>query len=461
MMKRIFNKKRFKLIPIILSLLVLVGAFAACSKKEETQTTQAQITTAVTQTAAQTKDVDIDLEGATKVTLNDTSIRVDGSGAKAEGSTLIISSGGTYLVSGMLKDGSIVVDADGEEVNIALNGADITCSSSSAIYVYEAKAALLYLVEGSSNTLSDGSTYTYKDSYSNQTEEEPNACLYAKDDLTIAGSGALKVTGNYNNGIVSKDTLSIESCSLSVTANNNGINGKDSLSIQKATVSVTANGDALRSTNDTDSACGSISIASSTVKIDADEDGIQAQTDISISGGKLTLETGDDGIHAANNVQIASGTLSIQAGDDGIHADNTMTIDGGTFTISAREGLEGTVVTMNDGTMTIDASDDGINAGQKVSGVTPTVTINGGKLTITMAQGDTDGIDSNGDIIVNGGTVDISGQSGFDYDGKGELNGGTVTVNGEKQTELVNQFAGGMGGGPGDMQGGMGGPGGM
>ena len=229
-------------------------------------------------------------------------------------------------------------------------------------------------------------------------------------------------------------------------------------------MNVTANGDGLRSTNDTDSDCGYIAIADSTVTIDADEDGIQAQTDINISGGKLTLETGDDGIHAGQNAKIASGTIKIQAGDDGIHADNTLTIDGGTISSSAREGFEATVVVMNDGTVSIEATDDGINAGQKVSGVTPSITVNGGKLTINMGQGDTDAMDTNGNLAINGGTIDITAQSPFDYDGTGELNGGTVTVNGEQVSELTNQFAGGMGGmgGPGGMQGGMqGGPGGM
>ena len=80
-----------------------------------------------------------------------------------------------------------------------------------------------------------------------------------------------------------------------------------------------------------------------------------------------------------------------------------------------------------------------------------------------MGPGDTDGIDSNGNITINGGTIAITGSSSFDYDGTGVINGGTVTVNGQQVTTMPNQMMGGGMGGPGGMApgGGMGGPGGM
>ena len=110
---------------------------------------------------------------------------------------------------------------------------------------------------------------------------------------------------------------------------------------------------------------------------------------------------------------------------------------------------------INGGTINISASDDGINGARKSTAYTVTVEINGGELTIVMGQGDTDGIDSNGNLYINGGTVNVTGQSAFDYDGNCEHNGGTIIVNGSETDTITNQFAGGMGGGPG----GMGGPG--
>ena len=150
----------------------------------------------------------------------------------------------------------------------------------------------------------------------------------------------------------------------------------------------------------------------------------------------------------------------MSVGDDGIHAVSLVQIDGGTFTISAAECMEGTYIRINDGTFDLSSWDDGINAARKSSAYsTPTVEINGGTINITMSAGDTDGIDSNGDIIVNGGTISVSGNSTFDYDGTAQLNGGTIYCNGQQVTEIPNQMMGGRGG-MGDFGGGrMGGRG--
>ena len=155
---------------------------------------------------------------------------------------------------------------------------------------------------------------------------------------------------------------------------------------------------------------------------------------------------------------FTAGTYTIDCKDDAIHTDGMLEFEGGTYTIDAAEGLEGTYVLLNDGDFTINASDDGINAGQKSDAYTPTVMINGGHVRITMAQGDTvtgvsngnDGIDSNGNLYINGGTVEVDAQFPFDYDGEGRLNGGKVLVNGEEVSGLTNQTFGTPGGfGPG------------
>ena len=146
------------------------------------------------------------------------------------------------------------------------------------------------------------------------------------------------------------------------------------------------------------------------------------------------------------------GTLNITAGDDGIHATTTATIDDGKITASSAEGIEATYIKINGGTIDITASDDGINAAKKSSAyTTPTVEFNGGSTTINMGQGDTDGVDSNGNLYINGGTITVNAQSPFDYDGTAEKNGGTIIVNGTETDTIQNQM---MGGG---MRGGMGG----
>ena len=183
--------------------------------------------------------------------------------------------------------------------------------------------------------------------------------------------------------------------------------------------------------------------------------GIVSKDSLSIYGGVLNFTVSDDGINVNDELVISGGTFTIEAGDDGIHADMSIQIDGGTIDINAAEGFEATSIVINDGDISINASDDGINAAQKVDDIDVRVEINGGNITIVMGQGDTDGIDSNGDLIINGGMISITGQSSCDYDGKAELNGGTLIVNGEEVDEIPNQFMGGAPGGMGGFGGGF------
>ncbi len=173
--------------------------------------------------------------------------------------------------------------------------------------------------------------------------------------------------------------------------------------------------------------------------------GIGTDDSIVISGGDISIEASDDGINAGGDFLMTGGKLVISAGDDGIHADVNLKISGGEINIDAAEGLEATCVVIDDGVIVINASDDGINAAQKSEDADVKVEINGGDITIVMGEGDTDGIDSNGDLMINGGRIDITGQSCCDYDGSAELNGGTLIVNGVETDTITNQF---MGGGP-------------
>lgn len=187
--------------------------------------------------------------------------------------------------------------------------------------------------------------------------------------------------------------------------------------------------------------------------------GIAGKDDMVISGGTIGITAAEDGINTNDSFLITNADITVSAGDDAVHTDGLLQINGGTLDLTGAEGLEGTYIIINDGDITIEASDDGINAAQKSEDFFPTVEINGGEIAITMGPGDTDGIDSNGNLFINGGTVSISGQSSCDYDGTAELNGGTLIINGQQADSIPNQMMGGRGGmNPGmdgDMAGGM------
>ncbi|MDY4204129.1 carbohydrate-binding domain-containing protein [Porcincola intestinalis] len=173
---------------------------------------------------------------------------------------------------------------------------------------------------------------------------------------------------------------------------------------------------------------------------------IFAKSDLTLNGtGTLTISSTDNGITSKDELTVTDGTYNITASGKGLESNDSTAICDGTFTIDAKEGMESTYVRIDGGTFEISASDDGINAAANSDKNNVQVEINGGTLSIKMGAGDTDGIDSNGDLTINGGNISIECNSPFDYDGTGALNGGTVAVNGEEVTELTNQFGDGMG----------------
>ena len=202
-------------------------------------------------------------------------------------------------------------------------------------------------------------------------------------------------------------------------------------------------------------------ITGGAINITCASDAIEANDSIRIAGGEINITTEKDGLHAENDeddttgfVYICGGTLNVLAEDDGIHATTIIQIDGGEVNLNAHEGLEATWIQINDGTINIQASDDAINAAYKSAKMTPVAEFNGGTTTIVMGSGDTDAVDSNGNLIITGGTLNITAQSPFDYDGTCEKTGGTLIINGTETDSISNQMMGGGRGGKGGGRGG-------
>lgn len=311
----------------------------------------------------------------------------------ADGQDITITTEGIYVLSGTASEATIFIEAsDSDKVQLVLNNLNVTNTSEPVIYVKTADKVFITTTQGSSNSLAVASTFTADG------DTNTDAVIYSKEDLTLNGLGTLTINSSAN-AITSKDDLKVTGGTYNIVASAHALEANDS---------------------------------------------------INIADGIFTIDAGKDGLHCENdedmalgNVYIITGTFNITSASDAIHALATIRIDGGTYTINAREGLEATYIQVNGGDITINASDDGINATTSSNAYTPTVEITGGTLTVNMGSGDTDAIDSNGDLIISGGTINIYAQYAFDFDGSVSFTGGTVYVNGTQVTSIANSMMGG------------------
>jgi len=397
---------------LILTSVTALTLMTACGQSTtKSSTTAAADTTAITTSAKNSQssyftekdyDTSYDESTASKIELSGSSASVSGDGVTVSGSTVTISKAGTYVISGQSDGVQIKVEADkSDDVKLVLKGATMT-NTNAAISATSAGHVYLTLSEGTTNSLSDSSS---------NSDEKANAALFSKVDLTINCSGTLTVDGKKSNAIKANDRLHITGGTFNITSVGDAFNVNDELNI-----------------------------TGTTMTIDAKEDGVKVDNDDDMTVG---------------NMYLANNTITVTAGDDGIHASGNLVIDSGTYTVkNATEGIEGKSITINGGDINVYSTDDGVNAANKNAQQSDIYfTMTGGNLTVEVGQGDTDPVDSNGNITVTGGTIKLIGQSGFDFDGTATYTGGNIYINGEKQTDIVNSMPGG--GGP---NGGSGGP---
>lgn len=430
------------------------------------------------------KDGSYSESDASKITLKGSQAEVEGENVSVSGSTVKISGEGTYIISGTLENGQIIVDAaDEDKVQIVLKDAVIHCDTSAAIYVKNADKVYITLAEGSVNELSGGTEYVDTD------DNTVDGVIYSKADLTVNGSGSLTIDADYKHGIVSKDTLAVTGGTMSIDAVSQCLSGKDGVKILDGSFILTTQGKAVKSENSDDTALGNIYVA----------------------GGTFTVKSEDDAFHASGSMIIDGGTFTVESGDDAFHADQDGVFNDGTISvITCNEGLEGYRVTINGGDISITASDDAVNAanpdsssnqepgggmsggqmpemdqtqtertqpvkgqvpeesasadqslaagmetgrqgreGGRQGGMSPRggmggrggsmendanayIKITGGTLTVDSGG---DGLDSNGSLTISGGTVYVNGSvnggnGALDYNGDGIITGGIVIAAG-------------------------------
>lgn len=443
---------------------------------------------------------------ATLISLTDSAAKASGkyTGYEIDGTDVSITAAGTYVFSGDCDNGSITVKKGVTGVTIVLNGLTLTNDDSAAITLNKTAEASLIAAAGTTNTVAD-----------TEGSNDENAAVKVKSgaSLSIGGTGTLTVDGNAKNGIkgAADAVITVAEVKLNINAANDGLSCDDELNITGGTLSITAGGDAVKASPDTGenpdtTSLGNVTISGGTLTLNATEDGIQADGDLTISGGTfhvktngghtttltddsasckgfkaggaltvtggtLTVDSADDALHAGTDVTISGGTLTLATGDDGVHADNDLVIGtkGASSTSTPRinitasyEGLEGTTVTVYSGDIDVAASDDGVNAASSTLGE------HSDKYAISIAGGDlyidagSDGLDSNNDITITGGKVEVYGadammDAAIDYDGTFTLSGGTLFGAGMEPSAGTQAYiavgetspsGGGMGGGP-------------
>ena len=349
-------------------------------------------------------------------------------GVTVSDGVITITKAGNYKLTGTYEGQIKVEAADSDMVRLILNNATITNSTGAAINVVEADEVVIYTASGTTNTVSDGS------SYSDTASGSPDAAIYSKSDLTLAGEGTLKVEGKYEEGIHTSDGLVIASGTLEVNAANTGIKGKDYVDILDGTITVTASQDGIKATNDTDGNRGWVRLSGGTVNISAGDDGFKAERVLEISGGTLNITQANEGIEA-QYINILDGTVNVTSSDDGINASysttSTSTESASTSTTQTAQRNQAAQGNTGQGNAAQGGQPPaGGGAGGTFEVVDATINISGGTVTVN-AKGD--GIDSNGTATLSGGTVIVygpftGGNTSLDTNGDLLLNGATVTA---------------------------------
>lgn len=436
------------------------------------------------------KEVGYDESESIAVSLADDASSCESDAVSITENTVTIKEEGTYVLSGALSDGMVIVKAeDTDKIQLVFNDVSISNSQSAALYIKSADKVFVTTASGTENSLEHNGTYTAID------ENNIDAAVFSKSDLTLNGEGTLMVTAQEGHGIVSKDDLIFTSGTYAITSASHGISGKDSVRIANGSYTIVSGKDGIHAENTEDNSLGFVYLAGGTFDIASQQDGISASSWLQAEDGTYTILTGngsasvqtqsssdgkpmerptqettekdtsslkgmkaavqlvlkdgaytidaeDDTFHSDGNIAISGGTYVLSSGDDGIHADSNVTISGGNTEITkSYEGIEGLSIDITGGEIAVLASDDGMNAagGNDSSGAegfrgggdqfasTEGAYINIAGGTLQVnASGD--GIDSNGDITVSGGETHVSGPTN---NGNGTLDySGTAKITG-------------------------------
>lgn len=442
------------------------------------------------------RDFETEYSKYAAISLNGDAASCDSDAVQITGGTVTITDEGTYVLSGTLNEGMIIINSEKtDKIQLVLKGVTIHSETCAPIYVLQADKVFMTLAADSVNSLSNGGTFTAID------DNNIDAVIFSKEDLTLNGSGSLTITSPGGHGIVSKDELTVTGGSYEISCASHGISGKDNVCVAAGSFTVTAGKDGIRAENDEDTALGFVYIQNgvfdlmvegdglsssaymridggqfnilsgggsengekqssdswgnfmgggpgdkggrsmgnmgSTTETEADSTsikGIKASADLTINDGSFTINSADDAVHSDASVKISGGTFQVATGDDGFHAEDTLTIAAGTIAITeSYEGLEGLHIQVSGGDIDLTASDDGLNA----AGGTDQSGF-GGRDNGNFGRPGGMGSSSNGSIVISGGNLYIKASGdGIDANGTLTISGGHTIVAGPTQGDTA------------------------
>lgn len=491
-------RKREVLLFLLLGTLMLSGCNKKTGENTQQNTTESSdaVGTSITEIdtsnmfSDRDKEVGYEESESVAISLADDSSVCESDAVVITENTVTIKEEGTYILSGSLSNGMVIVEAeDTDKIQIILNGVSISNSQSAALYVRSADKIFVTTASGTENILENNGTYVAID------ENNIDSAVFSKSDLTLNGEGTLTVTAQEGHGIVSKDDLVLTSGTYVITSASHGISGKDSVRIANGSYTIVSEKDGIHAENTEDSSLGFVYLAGGSFSITSQQDGISASswlqaedgtyeilsgegsarvqnqssgedkpmqrtfqeeaeenttsikgikavTQLVLNGGTYNIDAEDDALHSNGNLAVKNGTYALSSGDDGIHADSNASISGGGIDIiKSYEGIEGLSIDITGGEIFVLATDDGMNAagGNDSSGFEGPgfggdqfVSTEGAYINIAggvlRVNASGDGIDSNGDITVSGGETYVSGPTN---DGNGTLDySGTAQITG-------------------------------
>ncbi len=443
-----------KLLSVFLIILFSLSLFSGCINKNDTENDNSVTNESNNDNSKETVDFqssssdmfterdtksDYDENNAIKIKLNKNTAVSDSESVKISGSTVTITEDATYVISGELSDGKIIVDApDTAKPQLVLDGVDITSKTSAALYILNADKVFLTLKEGTINKLSNGGSFIQSD------ENNIDASVFSKKDLTLNGKGCLEVSSPAGHGVVCKDDLVITEGEYIVNSASHGFDANDSVRITNATLTIDAGKDAIHSENTEDAEKGFVYIANGTIKGEAEGDGISSGSYMQIENGIIDLKTGGgsengtkessdsfggfmgggrpggikpDGMVRENMQNTDSATEEDSTSMKGLKSTGSLLISGGNITINSADDSvhSDKSVIINGGGLNISSGDDGIHAEE-------TLTVNAGEINITESYEGLEALH----IEINGGDIkSVSSDDGFNAAGGTDQSGFT------------------------------------